>query len=62
MKITARLNRKIIRAVLVSMQIEGYRSPRSPAIKAQARALMEQNGIHVTAKTCAEKDQTAGRP
>ncbi|MDP1612151.1 MAG: hypothetical protein Q8M11_13945 [Sulfuritalea sp.] len=50
MKITASLNEKIIRAVRLSMQLEGYQSSRSPAIKTQAKALMEQNGIHVMVK------------
>ena len=50
MKITARLNKKIIRAVRVSMQLEGYQSSPSPAIKTQAKAIMEKNGIHVMAK------------
>jgi hypothetical protein len=51
MKITARLNEKIIRVVQVSMQLEGYQSSQSPAIKTQAKALMENNGIHVLEKT-----------
>jgi hypothetical protein len=51
MKITARLNKKIIRAVRVSMQLEGYQSSQSPAIKTQAKALMENNGIHVLEQT-----------
>ena len=50
MTIAARLNEKIIRAVRVSMQLEGYQSSQSPAIKTQAKAIMEQNGIHVMVK------------
>lgn len=50
MKITARMNEKIIRAVRVSMQLEGYQSSRSPGIKTQAKAIMDQNGMHVMVK------------
>ena len=50
MTIAARLNEKIIRAVRGSLQLEGYQSSQSPAIKTQAKAIMEQNGIHVMVK------------
>ena len=48
MRITASLNKKIIQAVQTSMQIEGYKSVPSPAIKEQVKALMEQHGVEVS--------------
>jgi hypothetical protein len=48
MKLTASLNKKIRLAVQTSMQIEGYKSTQSPAIKDQAKALMEQHRVQVS--------------
>ena len=48
MRITANLNKKIIKAVQTSMQIEGYKSIQSPSIKAQVKALMEQHRVQVS--------------
>lgn len=42
MRITASLNKKISQAVQTSMRIEGYKPTQSPAIKEQAKALVEQ--------------------
>lgn len=50
MKITASLNKKISQAVQTSMQIEGYKSTQSPAIKEQAKALMEQQRVKVSVR------------
>jgi len=47
MQITASLNKKINQAVQTSMQIEGYKSSQSPAIKEQVKALMEQHRVQV---------------
>jgi len=41
MRITASLNKKISQAVQTSMRIEGYKPTQSPAIKEQAKALVE---------------------
>jgi len=48
MQITASLNKKISKAVQTSMQIEGYKPTKSPAIKAQVKALMEQHRVQVS--------------
>lgn len=47
MQITASLNKKIKQAVQTSMQIEGYKSSQSPAIKERVKALMEQHRVQV---------------
>ena len=48
MRITANLNKKIIKAVQTSMQIEGYKTVTSPSIKEQVKALMEQHRVKVS--------------
>jgi len=48
MQITANLNKKIIQAVQISMQIEGYKSIQSPSIKEQVKALVEQHRVQVS--------------
>jgi len=48
MQITDSLNKKISQAVQTSMQIEGYKSSQSPAIKEQVKALMEQHRVQVS--------------
>lgn len=48
MRITASLNEKVNQAVQVSMRIEGYRPVQSQGVKAQAKALMEQQRVQVS--------------
>lgn len=48
MKITASLNERIVTAVRVSMQIEGYKPTQSQEIKQRAKTLMEQQRIQVS--------------
>lgn len=48
MKTTASLNRKVIKAVQTSMQIEGCKPAQSAEIRARAKALMEQQGVQVS--------------
>jgi hypothetical protein len=48
MQISASLNKKISQAVQTSMQIEGYKSTQSPAIKEHVKALMEQHRVQVS--------------
>ena len=48
MQITASLNKKIRKAVQISMQIEGYKPSQTPAIKEQVKTLMEQYCVQVS--------------
>lgn len=48
MQLTSSLNKKISQAVQTSMQIEGYKSSHSPALKKQVKALMEQHCVQVS--------------
>jgi len=48
MRITASMNKKIIQAVQTTMQIEGYKTVMSPAIKEKAKAIMEQHRVQVS--------------
>lgn len=48
MQLTASLNNKIKLAVQTSMQIEGYKTSQSDAIKNQVKALMEQHRVQVS--------------
>lgn len=48
MRMTANLSKKVTKAVQTSMRIEGYKPDRSKQIKAQAKALMEQQGVQVS--------------
>jgi hypothetical protein len=48
MKTTASLNRKVIKAVQTSMRIEGCKPAQSAKTRAQAKALMEQQGVQVS--------------
>jgi hypothetical protein len=47
MKITAGLNEKIVKAVRISMQIEGYKPAQSQETKQRAKTLMEQQRFQV---------------
>lgn len=47
MQITPTLNKKIKQAVETSMQIEGYKPSKSPEIKQQVKAIMEQLRVKV---------------
>jgi hypothetical protein len=48
MKMTASLNRKVIKAVQTSMRIEGCKPALSVKTKARAKALMEQQRVQVS--------------
>jgi len=48
MKITASLNEKIVKAVRISMQIEGYKPTQSREIKQRAKTLMEQQRVQAS--------------
>jgi hypothetical protein len=48
MKITTSLNEKIVKAVRISMQIEGYKPTQSQEIKQRAKTLMEQQHVQVS--------------
>jgi hypothetical protein len=47
MQISPTLSKKIRQAVETSMQIEGYKPSKSPEIKQQAKAIMEQHRVKV---------------
>jgi hypothetical protein len=51
MQLTAKLKEQIVKAAQTSMRIEGYASTRSPAVKAQAKALMEQQRVQVSVRS-----------
>ena len=48
MKITASMNKKILKAVQTSMQIEGYKTVTSPFINEQVKVLMEKHRVQVS--------------
>jgi hypothetical protein len=50
MRLTPKLKEQVAQAVRNSMRIEGYVSNKSPAIKAQAKALMERQRVQVSVR------------
>jgi hypothetical protein len=48
MQITDSLNKKIYKAVQVSMQIEGYNPSQAPSIKAKVEVLMKQHRVQIS--------------